>query len=154
MDGFFSLLHQTLKDHSKSCGIQVQNLMDPSPKPYGSKSKTLKICYLPSSLDQQLNIFLRLSKIRLDLSCSLFYHQFTKWILRIDLHRKMWLQILKKLLSQHLVIEIYRKSEHNQIPGKTRYFIWLSWYSWFHIKGSWNVHSFNRDYLSIHSSHR
>ena len=25
----------------------VQNLMDPSPKPYGSKSKTLKICYPP-----------------------------------------------------------------------------------------------------------
>ena len=30
MAGLFSLLHQTLKDHSKTFGIQVQNLKDPS----------------------------------------------------------------------------------------------------------------------------
>ena len=23
------------------------------------------------------------------------------------------------------------------------------WYSWFHIKGTWSVHAFNGDYLSI-----
>ena len=27
-------------------------------------------------------------------------------------------------------------------------------YSWFHIKGTWSVHSFNGDYLSIPSAHR
>ena len=27
-------------------------------------------------------------------------------------------------------------------------------YSWFHIKGTWSVHAFNGDYLSILSAHR
>ena len=30
----------------------------------------------------------------------------------------------------------------------------ISKYSWFHIKCSWSVHSFNGDYLSIPSTHR
>ena len=30
----------------------------------------------------------------------------------------------------------------------------FTWYSWFHLKGSWSVHSFNGDYLSIPSAHR
>ena len=28
------------------------------------------------------------------------------------------------------------------------------WYNWFHIKGTWNVHLFNGDYLSIPIAHR
>ena len=31
---------------------------------------------------------------------------------------------------------------------------YLRSYRWFHIKGTWSVHSFNGDYLSILSSHR
>ena len=41
-------------------------------------------------------------------------------------------------------------SDDDQVNEKIELKIKL-WYSWFHIKGSWSVHSFNGDYLYIPS---
>ena len=53
-------MSRIIKFYSKTLWIQLQNLMDPTPKPYGSNSKTLKICP-PPLIRGAAEVYLRLS---------------------------------------------------------------------------------------------
>ena len=61
---------------------------------------------------------------------------FQKWILTTHIQKQLLTAFLKEII---IVSQILITKSNPSLPI----------YSWFHIKGTWGVHTFNGDYLSI-----
>ena len=137
----------------RNCKLKVQNVSKMSP-PFCSLSWMQNSDRWPSQGDVWTKGDLKWIR-------SMFIVLKTNWkqfsVLNI-FHQKIEMLIkncVQTLNLQLTIINLKLLKISWLLALKTIFFMqqYLLWYSWFHIKGTWSVHSFNGYYLSIPGAH-
>ena len=119
----------------------------------------VKLCILFVSLQNKVFILnTGLSLTFLKTKCSPFHNSLHRYIYSVHFTEK-WIHFVWNGLNQEVGVKHpYTDWIYWLYLIKKFLYVWVFIYkiiySWFHIKGTWSVHTFNGDHISIPSAHR